>query len=95
MLIYVDDIIVVSSSDEATTVLLHNLSTHFALKDLGELHFFLGIEVKKCSNGILLTQEKYAKDLLKKGWDVTLYIMSNSIVYCRKTLIDRWYTSWL
>jgi histone deacetylase 1/2 len=66
MLIYVDDIIVVSSSAEATTVLLHNLSTHFALKDLGELHFFLGIEVKKCSNGILLTQEKYAKDLLKK-----------------------------
>jgi hypothetical protein len=25
--------------------------------DLGELHFFLGIEVKKCSNGIVLIQE--------------------------------------
>jgi histone deacetylase 1/2 len=42
------------------------LSVHFALKDLGELNFFLGIEVKKCSNGIVLTQEKYAKDLLKR-----------------------------
>jgi hypothetical protein len=66
MLIYVDDIIVASSSDEATSVLLRNLSAHFALKDLGALYFFLGIEVKKCSNGIVLTEEKYAKDLLKK-----------------------------
>jgi histone deacetylase 1/2 len=54
MLIYVDDIIVASSSNEATSFLLHNLS---ALKDIGELHFFLGIEVKKCSNGIVLIQE--------------------------------------
>jgi histone deacetylase 1/2 len=46
VLVYVDDIIVASSSDEATSVLLHNLSVHFAIKDLGELHFFLGMEVK-------------------------------------------------
>ena len=38
----------------------------FALKDLGELHFFLGIEVKKTHEGLLLTQEKYALDLLAK-----------------------------
>jgi histone deacetylase 1/2 len=66
MLIYVDDIIVVSSCDRPTAVLLHDLGVHFALKDLGELHFFLGIEVRKCPNGIVLTQEKYAKDLLRK-----------------------------
>ncbi|KAK1649418.1 hypothetical protein QYE76_067223 [Lolium multiflorum] len=44
ILIYVDNIIVASSSDEATSRLLQNLSTGFALKDLGDLHFFLGIE---------------------------------------------------
>lgn len=37
----------------------------FALKDLGDLHYFLGIEVKM-DDGILLTQEKYATDLLKR-----------------------------
>jgi hypothetical protein len=37
----------------------------FALKDLGELHF-LGIEVKKVHDGIILTQEKYANDLLAR-----------------------------
>ncbi|KAK1604909.1 hypothetical protein QYE76_028690 [Lolium multiflorum] len=44
MLIYVDDIVVVSSSDQAVDALLHDLGLSFALKDLGELHYFLGIE---------------------------------------------------
>ncbi|XP_071678436.1 uncharacterized protein [Lolium perenne] len=48
MLIYVDDIVVASSSE----------------KDLGSLHYFLGIEVKKVHDGIILSQEKYANDLL-------------------------------
>jgi histone deacetylase 1/2 len=46
VLVYVDDIIVASSSQEATDALLHYLQRDFALKDLGDLHYFLGIEVK-------------------------------------------------
>ena len=38
----------------------------FALKDLGDLHYFLGIEVKQIKDGILLTQEKYTTDILKR-----------------------------
>ena len=49
MLIYADDIIVASSSQEATSALLKQLKHEFALKDLGDLHYFLGIEVK-CSD---------------------------------------------
>jgi hypothetical protein len=66
VLIYVDDIIVASSTPDATQVLLHQLGQEFALKDLGELSFFLGIEVSRTKDGIILTQEKYAADLLKK-----------------------------
>jgi histone deacetylase 1/2 len=66
MLIYVDDIIVTSSSDEAVTALLKDLGAKFAIKDLGDLHYFLGIEVKKTRNGIILTQEKYATDLVTR-----------------------------
>jgi hypothetical protein len=66
MLIYVDDIIVVSSSNDVVTTLLQNIENEFALKDLGNLHYFLGIEVNKSSEGILLSQEKYANDLLQK-----------------------------
>jgi histone deacetylase 1/2 len=58
--------IVTSLSDDAMTVLLHDLRGDFALKDLGPLHYFLGIEVKQVHNGICLTQEKYAADIFEK-----------------------------
>jgi len=66
VLIYVDDIIVASSMPSATTALLSDLNKEFALKDLGDLHYFLGIEVNKVSDGIILSQEKYASDVLKR-----------------------------
>ena len=66
MLIYVDDIIVASSSQRATDALLKDLSADFALKDLGDLHYFLGIEVQKTSAGIVLNQAKYAADVLRR-----------------------------
>jgi histone deacetylase 1/2 len=66
MLIYVDDIVVASSSEKAVAALLHDLGLDFALKDLGGLHYFLGIEVKKVHDGIILSQEKYANDLLRR-----------------------------
>jgi histone deacetylase 1/2 len=66
VLVYVDDIIVTSSSDLAIAVLLRDLNENFAIKDLGDLHYFLGIEVKKIHNGLVLTQEKYATDLIAK-----------------------------
>lgn len=53
-----------SSSPEATKALLSDLQRDFALKDLGDLHYFLGIEVKRDSGGLVLSQGKYARDIL-------------------------------
>ena len=66
VLVYVDDIIVASSTDKATTTLLSDLKGEFALKDLGYLHYFLGIEVNKVRDGIILAQETYASDPLRR-----------------------------
>lgn len=66
VLVYVDDIIVASSSPQATKALLKDLEKDFALKDLGDLHYFLGIEVKKNSQGLVLSQERYATEVLKR-----------------------------
>jgi hypothetical protein len=52
VLVYVDDIIIASSSQDDTSCLLKNLEENFALKDLGDLHYFLGIEVTKINDGI-------------------------------------------
>jgi hypothetical protein len=45
---------------------LEDLRADFALKDHGPLHYFLGIEVKKNSDGLHLSQSKYAADILKR-----------------------------
>jgi histone deacetylase 1/2 len=54
------------TSDHAISGFIKNLNKNFAIKDLGDLHYFIGIEVRKTHNGLLLTQGKYAKDLLQK-----------------------------
>lgn len=66
MLIYVDDIIIASSSPEAADNLIHKLSIDFAIKDLGKLQYFLGIETMSHKKGLLLTHKKYILDLLQK-----------------------------
>jgi histone deacetylase 1/2 len=66
MLVYVDDIIVVSSTAQAIDCLLVQLRQSFPVKDLGKLGYFLGIEVKHQSDGLHLSQRKYIVDLLAR-----------------------------
>jgi hypothetical protein len=47
ILIYVDDIIITSSKPEVIIELLKRMESKFAVKQLGDLNFFLGIEVSK------------------------------------------------
>ncbi|KAK1647815.1 hypothetical protein QYE76_065620 [Lolium multiflorum] len=51
---------------QAVNRLMKQLSDSFAVKDLGKLSFFLGVEVTDTDNGVALTQAKYAADLLQK-----------------------------
>jgi hypothetical protein len=55
MLIYVDDIIVASSYSEIVFALLNDLRYNFALKDIGGLHYFLGIKVKEVHDDLVLS----------------------------------------
>jgi hypothetical protein len=66
VLIYVGDIIITSSSAPAIDTLLFNLKIDFAVKHLGPLNFFLGIEVIPIADGILLSQQCYIKDILSR-----------------------------
>jgi histone deacetylase 1/2 len=89
MLIYVDDIIVTSSSPEAVTTLLKDLRSEFALKDLGKLNYFLGIEVASIQGGILLKQEKYAGDILARV-SITKCKTSSTPIVATEKLKDKW-----
>jgi hypothetical protein len=56
MLMHADDISIASSSPMAVDALLRDLSADFALKDLGPLHYFLGIQVTHTDFGLILSQ---------------------------------------
>jgi hypothetical protein len=58
LLVYVDDVIVTSSCPSAVEALLKDLNSDFVLKDLGTLEYFLGVQVMKQGDGIVLCQEK-------------------------------------
>jgi hypothetical protein len=42
------------------------LGNEFALKDLGVLHFFFETEVQKVNDGLVVSQTKYAQDVLAR-----------------------------
>jgi len=65
-LIYVDDILVTGSSLVLVQDFIKQLGLNFALKNLGPLHYFLGIEVSWLKNDYIhLSQVNYIKDLLR------------------------------
>jgi hypothetical protein len=66
LLLYVDDIVLTSNSTSFLDHLILQLSQVFDIKDLGTLHYFLGIQVIRTPENLLLTQTKYASDLLIK-----------------------------
>jgi len=61
----VDDLIITRTDHELITKLQTKLHATFRMKDLGQLTYFLGLEVHHRSNGIFLNQQKYIQDLIK------------------------------
>ncbi|KAL5564064.1 hypothetical protein UlMin_033811 [Ulmus minor] len=66
ILIYIDDIIITGSNEVEIEKLVAVLNSSFSLKDLGQLSYFLGIEVKAVNGGLQLSQRRYIEDLLQK-----------------------------
>jgi len=67
LLIYVDDILFTGTSTSHIASVITQLQQVFKLKDLGNLHFFLGIQAVRSSQGLHLRQSKYISDLLSKS----------------------------
>ena len=61
---YVDDIVLTGKNAEEITNITILLHQHFQIKNLGDLTFFLGLEVARNNAGIHLSQRKYTLDLL-------------------------------
>uniref|UniRef100_A0A2N9FGX9 Reverse transcriptase Ty1/copia-type domain-containing protein n=1 Tax=Fagus sylvatica TaxID=28930 RepID=A0A2N9FGX9_FAGSY len=66
LLLYVDDIILTGTSPTLITDLISTLQSTFELKDLGPLHYFLGLQLQYHTSGFTVHQTKYATDLLSR-----------------------------
>ena len=66
IVIYVDDLIIGGDSLDAIQDVKTLLQKQFDMKDLGELRYFLGIEVVRTPDGIWLSQRQYVLDMMSK-----------------------------
>lgn len=67
MLVYVDDIILTTSSDALHQFIISKLNSEFPMTDLGPISYFLGISVKRDVNGLFLSQRRYAEDIIARA----------------------------
>ena len=64
LFVYVDDVILIGNDLSEITHMKKFLDSKFWIKDLGDLKFFLGLEVARNKFGIHLCQRKYALELV-------------------------------
>ncbi|KAI3685606.1 hypothetical protein L6452_34856 [Arctium lappa] len=64
--IYVDDIIFGSTNPKFCKNFSRIMESRFEMSTMGELNFFLGLQVKQLPEGIFINQSKYIRDILKK-----------------------------
>ena len=64
ILVYVDDIIVLSADDVHIDEVVTALKTQYAMQDLGDLQHYLGITIERCEGQIKLHLTAYTKDVV-------------------------------
>jgi hypothetical protein len=67
IVVYVDDLILVCNNKDKFLQVKEELSRKFEMKDLGDLHFFLGMEVERdhAQHSLYINQIGYLKKILK------------------------------
>ena len=61
-----DDIVFESTIDHLAHEFSEEMKKEFGMSMVGELNYFLGLQVKQRKDGIFISQEKYAKNLVKR-----------------------------
>jgi len=65
VLVYVDDMLITGDNLQLINQIKDHLQKWFQTKDLGDLRYFLGLEITRSKQGIYISQRKYVMDLFK------------------------------
>jgi len=84
-LVYVDDLVITGNDPIFVSSIIDQLSHQFSVKNMGQLHFFLGMKVIPTTTGLLLSQHKYIRDLLTKlnmhgAKEVTILLSTTTVL---------------
>jgi hypothetical protein len=77
LVMYVDDLLITGCSTSVIAAVKRILHDRLLMKDMGLIHFFLGLEISHDALGIKLSQAKYAQDRLERF----------HMTYCKSSLI--------
>ncbi|GJZ35051.1 retrovirus-related pol polyprotein from transposon TNT 1-94 [Tanacetum coccineum] len=90
--IYVDDIIFASTNTAICNEFADQMTTKFKMSMMGQMSFWLGLQISQSPRGIFINQSKYASEIVKKYGipiDATLYRgMIGSLVYLTSSRPD-------
>ena len=80
--VYVDDIVFGDTIDAQVIEFSEEMKKEFEMSTVGELTYFLGLQVKQKKEGIFISQEKYARNIVKKfGLDSKKHASTPMSVY--------------
>ncbi|GJS23376.1 putative ribonuclease H-like domain-containing protein [Tanacetum coccineum] len=85
--VYIDDIIFGSTKKSLCVEFEQMMHKRFQMSSMGELTFFLGLQVKQKDDGIFISQDKYVADILKK-FDFITIKTSSTLIETHKALLN-------
>ena len=81
LLLYMDNMIITGDDLSGIQELKDFLSQQFKMKDLGHLNYFLGLKITHSTDGLYITQAKYASDLLSRAGLTDIKTVDTSIKF--------------
>lgn len=85
---YMDDLIYTENDVTMFETFKHSIKGKFSMTDLGNMRYFLGVEVKQDDQGIFISQSKYATKILTRLGMENCNMVYNPIVTGRKLVKD-------
>lgn len=87
--VYVDDILFGSNVESTSQGFASVMQQEFEMYLLGELTYFLGLQVQQSESGIFISQNKYLKQILKKyGMEVYKPVYTLMVTWCNLSQND-------